>query len=240
MLEEGDSQSIGTLDGGETKSIPSIKEVWFAGAHGDMWVLGQYLRFSLELTWADASRGGGNVLNPYLDRTNAPFLWMSYEASLAGLLTELSNAEWKHEHLGDVNESLTGIWKVFEYLPLKHLSYKDSSSTTHWQVVLIIRWWPHTYPSSPGGIVGTVVGYNADKRSMRRLRSLLRTTVPRHFYQSKGTGGFSSITKGRLSSTALKSGRIGWNWIYSMCLQQAQSSRILKIVLWMHVLLCIV
>ena len=73
----------------------------------------------------DASRGGGNVLNPYLDRSGAPLLWMSYEAISAGLLTKPSNVEWKWKDLGVVNESLTGVWKLFEYLPFNRLTYKD-------------------------------------------------------------------------------------------------------------------
>jgi hypothetical protein len=76
----------------------------------------------------DASRGGGNVLNPDLNRSGAPLLWMSYEAISAGLLTKPSNVEWKWEQFGDVHESLTGKWKFFEYLPFKQLSYEDSDS----------------------------------------------------------------------------------------------------------------
>jgi hypothetical protein len=78
----------------------------------------------------DASRGGGNVLNPDLDRSGAPLLWMSYEAISAGLLMKPSNVEWKWEQFGDVNESLTGVWKLFEYLPFKRLSYRDPDSMT--------------------------------------------------------------------------------------------------------------
>ena len=61
-------------------------------------------------------------------------LWMSYEAISAGLLMEPSNVEWKWEQLGEVNESLTGVWKLFEYLPFKRLTYKDSDSMTVWYV----------------------------------------------------------------------------------------------------------
>lgn len=79
----------------------------------------------------DVSRGGGNVLNPDLNRSAAPLLWMTYEATLAGLLMKLTNAEWKWDDLGDVNESLTGIWKLFERLPFERLTYEDSTSTTN-------------------------------------------------------------------------------------------------------------
>ncbi|KAF8575301.1 hypothetical protein K439DRAFT_1623713 [Ramaria rubella] len=79
---------------------------------------------------SNMSRGGGNVLNPDMDRSGAPLLWMSYEAISAGLLMKLSNPEWKWDRLGDVNESLTGVWNLFEFMPLKRLSYENSTSTT--------------------------------------------------------------------------------------------------------------
>ena len=78
----------------------------------------------------DANRGGGNVLNPDLNRSGVPLLWMSYEAISAGLLMEPSNVEWKWEQFGDVHESLTSVWKLFEYLPFNRLSYRDSDSMT--------------------------------------------------------------------------------------------------------------
>lgn len=77
-----------------------------------------------------ASRGGGNVLNPDLDRSGIPLLWMSYEAISAGLLKKPSNVEWKWEQCGDVHESLTSVWKLFEYLPFKRLSYRNIDSMT--------------------------------------------------------------------------------------------------------------
>ena len=77
-----------------------------------------------------ASRGGGNVLNPDLDRSGAPLHWMSYEAISAGLLMKPSNMESKWEQFGDVHESLRGVWKLFEYLPFNRLSYKDPDSMT--------------------------------------------------------------------------------------------------------------
>ena len=77
-----------------------------------------------------AGRGGGNVLNPDLNRSGAPLLWMSYEATSAGLLMNPSEIKWKWEQFGDVNESLTGVWKLFEYLPFKRLSYRDPKSMT--------------------------------------------------------------------------------------------------------------
>ena len=85
-----------------------------------------------------ASRGGGNVLNQDLDRSGIPLLWMSYEAISAGLLKKPSNVEWKWEQVGDVHESLTGVWNLFEYLPFKRLSYRNIDSMTfRWAVLAI-------------------------------------------------------------------------------------------------------
>ena len=103
MLDEGVNQQEWS------SSVPRVKETWFTGTHSDMCVL--ILR--LQLVLIVASRGGGNVLNPDLDRSSAPLLWMSYEAISAGLLMKLSNVEWKWKRLGDVHESLTGVWKLF-------------------------------------------------------------------------------------------------------------------------------
>ncbi|KAF8805056.1 hypothetical protein BYT27DRAFT_6682806 [Phlegmacium glaucopus] len=101
-----------TMEGLEP--MPRIKETWFAGTHSDI--------------------GGGNILNPNLNRCGAPLLWMSYEAISAGLLMELSNLEWKWDQLGDVHESLTGFWKIAEFLPITRLTYEDTASTTWHQL----------------------------------------------------------------------------------------------------------
>ena len=76
------------------------------------------------------SRGGGNVPNPYMNRSGVPLLWMSYEAISAGLLMKPLNVEWTWNVFGNVNESLKGVWRLFEYLPFKRLSYRDPDSTT--------------------------------------------------------------------------------------------------------------
>jgi hypothetical protein len=81
-------------------------------------------------TDASTGRGGGNVLNPDLNRSGAPLLWMSYEAISAGLLKGPSNVEWKWEQFGDVHESLTGVWKLFEYLPFTQMLYGDPEAMT--------------------------------------------------------------------------------------------------------------
>lgn len=54
---------------------------------------------------------------------------MSYEAMSAGLAMNVPK-EWKWQEWDTVNESLTGVWKAFEYLPFTRLTYKDESSMT--------------------------------------------------------------------------------------------------------------
>lgn len=65
-----------------------------------------------------------------MNRSGAPLLWMCYEAMSCGLNMELRNANWKWKQLGAVNESLTGVWKAFEYMPFTRLSYKTDDSMT--------------------------------------------------------------------------------------------------------------
>ncbi|KAJ6589856.1 hypothetical protein DFH09DRAFT_217728 [Mycena vulgaris] len=95
------------LDGGATARV---KEVWFAGCHSDI--------------------GGGVGINDKLDNAAVPVLWMGNEAQHAGLKLEASPVEWKWEQLetSQPTESLTWVWRLFELLPIKHLSYVDTMS----------------------------------------------------------------------------------------------------------------
>ncbi|KAF7972140.1 hypothetical protein HWV62_18876 [Athelia sp. TMB] len=95
----------------KSTSMPHVKEVWFTGTHSDI--------------------GGGNVSNPDMQRSSAPLLWMCYEAMSCGLKMTLHSVIWKWEELGALHESLTGVWKVFEYIPFKRLTYKNASPTTY-------------------------------------------------------------------------------------------------------------
>ncbi|KAF7973793.1 hypothetical protein HWV62_14282 [Athelia sp. TMB] len=100
----------GPADSDKT-SVPHIKEVWFTGTHSDI--------------------GGGNVSNADMKRSGAPLMWMCYEAISCGLRMSLHRAIWKWEDLGHLHESLTGVWRLFEYLPFKRLTYKDQSAMTY-------------------------------------------------------------------------------------------------------------
>ncbi|KZP27354.1 hypothetical protein FIBSPDRAFT_730839, partial [Athelia psychrophila] len=97
---------------------------------------------------ADAEGNGGSVVQsepqnisakPHIKETwftgthsdiGVPLLWMCYEAISCGLKMKLYNAKWKWDELGAVNESLTGVWKLFEYMPFTRLSYKTHEEMT--------------------------------------------------------------------------------------------------------------
>ncbi|KAF8507499.1 hypothetical protein JB92DRAFT_3084052 [Gautieria morchelliformis] len=88
-----------------------VKEVWFPGTHSDI--------------------GGGNELNLTLELGRTSGLWMSSEAISSGLQMRPTKVDWDWKNLGEVKESLTPVWRIFEWFPIKRLSYKDSSSTTY-------------------------------------------------------------------------------------------------------------
>ncbi|KAF8511901.1 hypothetical protein BU17DRAFT_96812 [Hysterangium stoloniferum] len=110
----------------------TVKEVWFPGTHSDMRVSFYLFDIIRELT--GLRRGGGSVISGDLDRRHPAFLWMSYEAAWAGLRLMYSDVAWKWDELGPINESLTSVWKLLEYLPIKRLSYESGDSVT---------WRPH-------------------------------------------------------------------------------------------------
>ncbi|TDL30078.1 hypothetical protein BD410DRAFT_850420 [Rickenella mellea] len=62
---------------------------------------------------------------------NSPFLWMTYEAASIGLRLEATQVGWKWDDIGEVRESLTSVWRIFEWIPFKRLTYKDETSTTY-------------------------------------------------------------------------------------------------------------
>ncbi|KAJ7167522.1 hypothetical protein C8R46DRAFT_1093281 [Mycena filopes] len=80
--------------------------------------------------------GGGSRANDRLDNAAPPVLWMGNEALRAGLKMRASNVEWKWEEIENSHptESLTGIWRLLEFLPFRRLSYVDTHSVT---------WRPH-------------------------------------------------------------------------------------------------
>lgn len=77
-------------------------------------------------------RGGGNIKNPEMNRSDPPLRWMSYEATAAGLRLEPFAREWELQPKINVHESLAGPWYILECLRLTHLIYDGSSTVTRW------------------------------------------------------------------------------------------------------------
>ncbi|KAF4618296.1 hypothetical protein D9613_011521 [Agrocybe pediades] len=95
-------------------SFPHTKEVWFAGTHSDI--------------------GGGNMLNPALDRTRPPLRWMVYEAGPLGLRMSPFKRDLQDNEKVAVKESLSWVWWPFEYFPFRRLTYtrkEKGKETTH-------------------------------------------------------------------------------------------------------------
>ncbi|KAL0567498.1 hypothetical protein V5O48_014495 [Marasmius crinis-equi] len=108
---EEDSDREHEAQGGTGSKMPRVKEVWFAGTHSDI--------------------GGGNTENMKLIRNGPSLRWMVTQARKAGLRIGPSYGEWgTSAEVLQIHESLNGIWKVFELLPFKRLSYKDERATT--------------------------------------------------------------------------------------------------------------
>ncbi|KAK7060115.1 hypothetical protein VNI00_000879 [Paramarasmius palmivorus] len=104
-----DGQGMGASE------MPHTKEVWFTGTHSDI--------------------GGGNIENRWLNNNGPALRWMTTEASKAGLL--LTPFAWRWDEIKkvkEVNESLTGLWRILEILPIKRLSYASKDGVTRRQV----------------------------------------------------------------------------------------------------------
>jgi hypothetical protein len=76
--------------------------------------------------------GGGIKVNDKLDVGDVPCLWMANEAMMAGLSLMPSKVEWDWDELEEAvpSPSLTWIWQLLEYLPLKRLTHKGPTGTT--------------------------------------------------------------------------------------------------------------
>jgi uncharacterized protein (DUF2235 family) len=107
----------------------SIKEVWFAGSHGDV--------------------GGGYPEDKgFISKVSLE--WMIREASGEGLLIDpanlnhlLNNYDGKHplaDPLGPIHDSLTGFWNLAELLPLR--SYSGIEGRKRWKA-------PHLWSRRP-------------------------------------------------------------------------------------------
>jgi len=74
-------------------------------------------------------RGGGNVLNAGMNRGRPPLRWMILEAGALGLRTSRFKRKLCANEQIDVKESLTGAWKILEYLPIRRLTYSTNPNS---------------------------------------------------------------------------------------------------------------
>ena len=100
--------------------------------------------------------GGGNSRSLSADNNGPPLRWMSYEATSAGLLMNPFQDTWNLTKFAAVKQSLKGFWRVFEFLPVRRLSYQDADSLTRrfvppssWLLDLADK--PHFRPQLGGG-----------------------------------------------------------------------------------------
>jgi hypothetical protein len=84
------------------------------------------LFFSID---SHGTSGGGNIRNLDLNRFGPALRWMSYEAISNGLRMHPFSKKWERPKR---NESLTGFWKVLEYMPFGRLTYESEEATTSW------------------------------------------------------------------------------------------------------------
>jgi hypothetical protein len=75
------------------------------------------------------------MANLELDRFGPALRWMSYEAIVHGLQMNHFQGKWQQP---DYKSSMTGVWKLFEYVPFKRLSYNLEQSNPNKEITR--RW----------------------------------------------------------------------------------------------------
>ncbi len=63
-----------------------------------------------------------------MDRRRPSLQWMVFEARKLGLRMERFSRNLSGTNQIELKESLTGFWRVLEYIPFKQLGYKDQSN----------------------------------------------------------------------------------------------------------------
>ena len=59
---------------------------------------------------------------------------MAHEAAMSGLLVDVDDLEYFPAEPDAVRNTLKGIWRVMEYLPIEHHCYDGQDNTTLWYV----------------------------------------------------------------------------------------------------------
>lgn len=142
------TQVADKLTAGATSITPRVKEVWFAGCHSDI--------------------GGGSTSNTELNNAAVPVLWMGNEAMVAGLKLGQSRVVWEWEKLRETRptESLSLVWRLFEIVLFKRLSYVDDKHIT---------WRPHVAKGrviKPGQMIHASVAFINNYKPKANLSQL--------------------------------------------------------------------
>ncbi|OBZ68675.1 hypothetical protein A0H81_11013 [Grifola frondosa] len=147
----------------EKPSTHRVKEVWFSGSHSDI--------------------GGGQVRNSDPHLRHPSYLWISYEAAMLGLKFDKypgrSSVERSPVRSGwQIHQSMSTMWTILEYLPVKRISYGTGNDTRR----------PHR--AAPPEVITTIV--KIDGLANRLLLSIRRGWEP-----SVQVGALDAVRKGR-------------------------------------------
>jgi hypothetical protein len=74
--------------------------------------------------------GGKHNIGATSVPNNPSLRWMAYEAAMSGLIVDLRGLEDRPAEPDTVRNTLKGFWRMMEYLPIEHRSYKDRDSVT--------------------------------------------------------------------------------------------------------------
>jgi hypothetical protein len=74
--------------------------------------------------------GGKHKIGAMPAPNNPSLRWMVYEAAMSGLRVDLTGLGDRPAEPDPVRNTLKGFWRMMEYLPIEHRSYKDRDSVT--------------------------------------------------------------------------------------------------------------
>jgi hypothetical protein len=127
----------GRSDRSKSKSEPTpkddhntIKEVWFAGSHSDVYV--SPAPEGYRLTTCSSGGGKRKKTSKALTFRDMPLLWMREEAFDVGLLLDPPKVAFTSEDLktSEITNSLKLPWWALEILPVRRLCYNNSNQHT--------------------------------------------------------------------------------------------------------------
>jgi hypothetical protein len=76
------------------------------------------------------SGGKHNIGATSVPNNNPSLRWMAYEAAMSGLIVDLTELDDRPAEPDTVRNTLKGFWRMMEYLPIEHRSYKGRDSVT--------------------------------------------------------------------------------------------------------------